>query len=107
MKKLIVLLSWLPLAAAAQKQLIINGKLTGADVPAGFVYLTDANTPTDTFAKGPIKNGSFSLKGSLREATLVNLNFMPSKKKALLFIDNGTITVSGSLAEIQKLKVEG
>jgi len=106
MKKIIVGLLWLPLAAAAQKQLVINGKLAGA-AEQGFVYLTNANTATDTIAKAPVKNGSFTLRGSLREPTLVNISFVPSKKKGLLFIDNGTLTVSGTLDEIQQLKVEG
>jgi len=106
MKKIIILVFCLPFAALAQKQLLINGKVTGA-AESTLVYLTDANTPTDTLSKGTVKNGSFVLKGSLREATLVNLNFAASKKKALLFIDNGAITITGSLEEIQKLKVTG
>ena len=106
MKKVVILLFWLPLAAAAQKQLLINGKVTGA-AESTYVYLTDANTPTDTIAKAMVKNSSFLLKGSLREATLVTLNFAAAKKKSLLFLDNGTLTVSGDLADIQKLKVEG
>jgi len=106
MKKVIVCAFFLPFAAFAQKQLVINGKVTGA-AESTLVFLTDANTPTDTLAKAKIKEGSFVLKGSLREATLVNLNFAASKKKALLFIDNAVITITGTLDEIQKLTVTG
>ncbi|MBS1565340.1 MAG: redoxin domain-containing protein [Bacteroidetes bacterium] len=106
MKNIIFLLFVLPLAATAQTQLTINGKVTGA-TEASQVYLTDANVPADTFARATVKNDSFQLKGSLREATMVNLNFMPSKKKALFFIDNGTLTLTGSLDDIQKMKMEG
>ncbi len=117
MKKIIVLLFCLPFMALAQekqqpvadakqKQLLVTGKVTGADEGTR-VFLTDANTPTDTVARATVKDGGFVLKGSLQEALLLNIIFEASKKKTLLFLDNSVITISGSLAEIQKLKVTG
>jgi peroxiredoxin len=106
MRALIVGLLLLPFAIKAQKQLEIKGTVTGVKENT-LVFLNDANTPGDTIAKATVKNGSFLLKGSLREASLVNLNFTDSKKKALLFLDNGSVTISGTAADVQKLKVEG
>jgi thiol-disulfide isomerase/thioredoxin len=106
MKKILFLFFALPLSALAQKQLLVNGKVAGAD-EGSLVSITDANAPTDTIVKGVVKNGSFVLKGSMREALLVNLNFSASKKKTVLFLDNGTISITGSLADIQKLKITG
>ncbi|HEY4150459.1 MAG TPA: TlpA disulfide reductase family protein [Chitinophagaceae bacterium] len=117
MKKVIVLFFCLPLVALAQskkppvadveqKQLLVTGRVTGADEGTR-VFLTDANIPTDTICRATVKNGSFVLKGSLQEPLLLNIVFDAAKKKTLLFLDNSVITISGSLAEIQKLKVSG
>jgi peroxiredoxin len=106
MKNIYILLCLLPFGALAQKQLTINGKVTGLKEQS-MVYLVDVNTPTDTLAKTRVKNGQFVLQGSLREATMVNLGFVDSKKKALMFLDNGAISVSGDLNDVQKLKVTG
>ncbi|MBC7902456.1 MAG: AhpC/TSA family protein [Gemmatimonadaceae bacterium] len=106
MKRIFLGICFLPLALSAQKQLTLNGKINGVADKA-LVYLTDANAPTDTIAKSVVSGGTFTLKGSLREASLLNLNFSDSKKKALLFIDNGTVAVSGDASDIQKIKVEG
>lgn len=106
MRILIIGLLLLPFALKAQKQLEIKGTVTGVKENT-LVFLNDANTPGDTIAKTFVKNGSFLLKGSLREASLLNLNFTDTKKKALLFLDNGNVTISGNTAEIQKFKVTG
>jgi peroxiredoxin len=106
MKILICIICALPLFVNAQKLLTVNGTVSGLKDQT-LVYLNDANAPTDTIAKGIVKSGAFILKGSLRESMLVNLVFADAKKKALFFLDNGTITVSGNLQEVQKLKVSG
>jgi peroxiredoxin len=106
MKQLFFILSCLPFAAAAQKKLIVNGAVKG--VPdKSLVFLSDANDPSDTIAKAMVKNGAFVLNGSLREPILVNLNFAEPKKKALFFLDNSAISVSGDINEVQKLQVSG
>ncbi len=106
MKKLIFIFCALPVAALAQKQLTVTGNVSGLKEQT-LVYINDANSPTDTIGKGIVKNGSFLIKGSLRESMLVNLVFVEAKKKALFFLDNGNITVTGNMAEIQKLQVSG
>jgi peroxiredoxin len=101
-----LVIACLPVMVVAQKQLSINGKVEGAKEQS-LVFLNDANTPRDTIAKGLVKSGKFLLKGSLRESALVFLNFPQTKKKALLFLDNGNIEITGSLENIQKLSVKG
>jgi peroxiredoxin len=103
---LLLVFCCLPFAGIAQKQLLITGKVSGLK-ERSLVFLNDANAPNDTIAKGLIRNGTFELKGSLREPILVNLNFVDSKKKALLFLDNNNIAVSGNIGEVQGLKITG
>ncbi len=106
MKKLLFFVFVLPVMLQAQKRIQITGKVLGVKEQTQ-VALTDANTPTDTIAKGLVKNGVFVIKGSMREPLLVSLNFIDSKKKALLFLDNNEINISGNVNDIQKLKVTG
>jgi peroxiredoxin len=106
MKKIIFFFCCLPFAVTAQKQLLINGKVSGLKEQT-LVFLNDANTPADTIARALVKNGAFVLKGSLREPLLVSLNFVESKKKALLFLDNNKIEITGNIADVQNLKISG
>jgi thiol-disulfide isomerase/thioredoxin len=106
MKKLLIFIFVLPVLLHAQKRIQITGKVLGVKEMTQ-VALTDANTPTDTIAKGLAKNGVFVIKGSMREPLLVSLNFIDSKKKALLFLDNNEINISGNINDVQKLKVTG
>jgi peroxiredoxin len=96
----------LPALVTAQKQISITGNIKGIK-DQSLIFLTDANTPKDTIAKGFATKGSFLLKGSLREAALVQLNFADTKKKALFFLDNGKVDVKGSIDNVQKLTVTG
>ena len=106
MKKLLFVFCCLPVAVIAQKQLLVNGKVSGLKEQS-LVFLNDANAPKDTIAKGFVKNGGFELKGSLREPILVSLNFVDAKKKALLFLDNNKIIINGNIADVQNLKISG
>ncbi len=106
MKHILFFICCIPFAAAAQKQVLINGKVNGLKEQT-LVFLSDANTPTDTIARAMVKNGSFTLKGSLREPLMVSLNFVDAKKKALLFLDNNIISVNGDIKDVQKLSVSG
>ena len=107
MKSLFSIICLLPLFIFAQeKSFSINGNVEGvADNTS--VSVTDANNPTDTVSSGKIVNGKFTLNGSLPEAGLYHLNFAGSQKKAVLFLDNSKVTVSGKVDAIQKLTVEG
>jgi peroxiredoxin len=106
MKKLLLVLCVSPVTLFSQKLLQVNGKVTGLKEQS-LVYLNDANVPKDTIAKALVKNGTFELKGSLREPILVSLNFVDAKKKALLFLDNNKITVTGNIADVQNIKATG
>ena len=106
MKHILFFICCIPFAAAAQKQVLINGKVSGLKEQT-LVFLNDANTPTDTIARALVKNGAFTLKGSLREPLMVSLNFVDAKKKALLFLDNNVIAVNGDINDVQKLSVSG
>jgi len=106
MKVIFFIVCCMPIVAAAQKQLLINGKITGLQ-ESSKVFLTDANTPTDTIARGTVKNGAFTLKGSLREPLLLSLDFPSLKKRTVLFLDNSVVSINGSIDELQKLTVTG
>jgi len=106
MKVIFFIVCCMPLVAAAQKQLLVNGKITGLQ-ESSKVFLTDANTSTDTIARGTVKNGAFTLKGSLREPLLLSLDFPSLKKRTVLFLDNSVVSINGSIDELQKLTVTG
>jgi peroxiredoxin len=102
---LLLIAAW-PSILLAQKQLTITGRLKGLK-ESSQVFLVDANTTKDTIATTTVKNGAFSLKGSLREPTLVLLNFASANKKAVFFLDNGKVDIKGSIDSVQKLTVTG
>jgi len=106
MKKILFIFCCAPMVVLAQKQLLVNGKITGLQ-DKSLVYLADVNAPTDTIAKGIVKNGGFTLKGSLREPLLLSLDFPEMKKRTLLFLDNNVINISGDIGDLQKLTVTG
>ena len=83
----------------------INGKIGGL-ANGSIVFLTDANNPTDTLAQDAVKEGKFKLKGTIKEPNLFHLNF-GEKKKDLLFLGNDEIKVSGSIDDLQSLKIIG
>jgi len=69
--------------------------------------VSDINKPTDTLSKAKVTNGKFSLKGSVSEPGLYHINFPESQKKAILFLENKKVTVTGSIDDIQKLNIQG
>jgi len=107
MRKLFGILLLLPLISMAQqKGFVITGTLSGVK-DNSLVYLTDMNKQEDTLAKSMISKGRFMLKGRLKEPGLYNLNISDLQKKALLYLENSNIAVSGSADDIQKIKVDG
>lgn len=106
MKIFLFIFCCLPILVAAQKQLLVNGRITGLKEQSK-VYLVDANTPTDTIARATQKKGEFVLKGSLREATLLSLVFDEAKKRTIVFLDNNKIAISGEVNDLQKITVTG
>src|SRR5689334_10576037 len=106
MKIFAPLLVLIPLFGFGQKQaFVINGKIQG--LPNGvMMFLTDANSPTDTLSRDSVKNGIFKLTGTINEPNLYYLNF-GSSKKDLLFIGNDEINISGNIEDIKNLAVTG
>ena len=56
MKIFLFIFCCLPIVASAQKQLLVNGRVSGLKEQSK-VYLVDANTPTDTIARATQKKG--------------------------------------------------
>jgi len=106
MKIVLFILCCLPIAAVAQKQLLVSGKISGLKEQT-LVYLTNASDAKDTIARGLVKKGVFELKGSLREPLLLNLIFTGVQKRAVLFLDNNKIAINGDVQDLQKLEVTG
>lgn len=71
------------------------------------VYLTDANNPSDTVAKGIAKPGAFALTGHVNEPNLYELSFGSPKNKTMLFIGNDHVKVEGDITKLKELKVSG
>ena len=108
MKKWFALILLVPMFSLAQKQtgFVINATITGLKDQTE-VTLNDLNNPTDTIARTQVKNGSFSLKGSITEPNLYQLNINAIQKKAVLFVSNDPITIKGSVENIQQLDIKG
>ena len=84
----------------------VEGHLKGLE-ERSLIVMTDANQPTDTFARAAVKGGLFILTGHLPEPNLVNLNFIASKKKKTLFIGNETVTINGNMENLAAAQVSG
>jgi peroxiredoxin len=110
MKKYIIFLTIFIGTVQAQKQqppgFRIEGHLNGVNEKS-LVSLTDANKPTDTLARGFVKNGLFILNGHVKEPSLVVLNFASAKKKSSLFIGNETVTINGDVENLTAMQVRG
>ena len=85
---------------------IITGSIKGLSENA-VVTLTNLNNSSDTVARTLVKKGEFVLKGFIAEPNLYQLNLHDVQKKSLLFMGNEKITVSGDVADIQRLTVKG
>lgn len=110
MKKWVVVFLFLPVLAKAQKtskkSFVIQASITGL-ADKSMVTLNDLNNPGDTVARAEVKNGSFTLKGSIVEPNLYQLNFNAVQKKAVVFLSNDMISVKGNIEDVQKLQVSG
>src|ERR1700722_5280936 len=97
----------LPVFAGAQTRtdsvFTITGDVKGL-AEKSEVFLTDANNAKDTITKGFVKGGIFVLKGHLPEPNIVELNFGSAKKKAVLFMGNDKIGLSGNVEDLKELK---
>jgi len=108
MKKFLVLLTAFPAVLFAQNQasksFVINGNVTGiADGVAQIVAATDEHT---VVASDSVKNGVFTIKGSIPEPGLYFM-VLSNEQPQYIFLENNAITVSGSKADIKSLRFEG
>ncbi|MDR3712158.1 MAG: TlpA disulfide reductase family protein [Puia sp.] len=122
MKKLLTILAFLPLLAVAQGTgakgtaktvtkttgpgFVVDGSVKGL-AEGSRVFLTDANNPSDTLAKGFVRAGKFVLKGHVKEPNLYEINFGSAKKKSPLFLGNDPVTITGSVEDLKGLSVTG
>ncbi len=109
MKKILLALMISPVALFAQqvqKGFTISAKVTGLPENS-VVSVSDVNSPKDTAAKATVKNGAFVLKGSVQEPNLYYLNLAGAQKRAVVFLGNDQVTVSGDANDLQKLTIKG
>ncbi len=108
MKKILFLLAFLPSILFAQDQpskgFVINGNVTGlADGLVQIVTTTDDHT---IVAGDSVKNGMFTVKGSIPEPGLYFL-VLSNEQPQYLFLENSAMKITGSKADIKNIKFEG
>lgn len=105
MKKLLLALSFLPVLAFAQsKNFVLTGSIAGlADGTEVKLLNTQDKAPV---ANGIVKGGSFTLNGELKEPNLFWLAVGKAQPQ-YIYLENGTVKVSGSNKDIKNIKVEG
>jgi thiol-disulfide isomerase/thioredoxin len=104
MKSIFFTLLLLPaLVFAQQKTFTITGNISG--LPDGDVQVKPLQGD-QPIATGTAKAGSFTLKGSVTEPALYWL-VLGKNQPQYIFLENGNIKITGSLKDINNLKVEG
>jgi peroxiredoxin len=88
---------------AATPGFVVKGTINGLGNGEALLQTTQTN---EAIAKGPVKNGVFSLKGSVAEPGLYWLKVGKSDS-VYLYLENSTITVKGTKANLKKLQVNG
>lgn len=100
----------MPLFALAQNtaepHFVIDGRVSGVPDSTG-VYVSDASNPMDTVASAMVKGGAFVLAGHVSEPNIYFVNFMAARKKIPLFIGNDKMSMSGTIEDLNGIKVTG
>jgi thiol-disulfide isomerase/thioredoxin len=91
---------------AAEPRFIINGRLAGVPDSSG-VCVTDASNPTDTVSYAVVKGGVFVLAGHVSEPNVYFVNFLAAQKKIPFFIGNDKMSMSGTIEDMNGIKVTG
>jgi peroxiredoxin len=105
MKKILITLFFLPSLVFAQNSgFTINGNVSG--VEDGTVKLTSSQDASQVLTTGAVTKGTFTLKGSLPEPGLYWLT-IGTEQPVYLYVENSTISVSGSKSDIKNIKIEG
>jgi peroxiredoxin len=103
MKQLFFFLALFPSLVFAQNGFVITGKVDG--VKDGEVKIT-STMDQSVLAKGTIKAGAVSVKGSVAEPGLYWL-VIGSEQAQHIFLENKPIRVSGTKKDLKNIKIEG
>jgi peroxiredoxin len=105
MKRIFLALFLMPLCVFAQKTgFEITGSVTG--FPEGSAVKLENGNDNSNMASGKITGGKFILKGSVEEPQLCKLT-IASEQPQFVYVENKKMTVTGSKADLQHLKVSG
>src|SRR5438309_8451645 len=107
MKKFLSFLIVIPSLVFAQNQtsgFVITGKITG--IPNSEVKIASTQEDHAVVAKDSVRDGSFTLKGSIPEPGLyfLVLGYQPPQ---YVYLENAPIHITGSKDDIKNLQVEG
>jgi peroxiredoxin/acylphosphatase len=107
MKKLLTLFAFSPAILFAQNQakgFVINGNVSG--LTDGKVQIVTTAEEHAVIATDSVKNGVFTLKGSISEPNLYFL-VLSNEQPQYIYLENSPITITGSKADIKNIKIEG
>lgn len=96
----------LPLMAFAQDDVEIKGTITNLP-DKSLVFVTDMQNTADTLTKTISNNGNFLLKAKLKQPALYHINFTNANKKTLVFLENGKMTLTGDMNQVQQMSFKG
>jgi len=106
MKKFLTLLAFFPVVLFAQNQkgFVIKGNVSG--LADGKVQIVTMSEEHAVIASDSVKNGEFTLKGSVTEPNLYFL-VLSNEQPQYIYLENNPITITGSKADIKNIKIEG
>lgn len=105
MKKFFFAFLFLPSLLMAQtKGFTITGNVSG--LTDGVVKITSTQDVNQVVATGDIKNGLFTVKGSIPEPGLFWM-VLGSEQPQYLYLENAPIKITGAKTDIKHLKIEG
>lgn len=107
MKKVLILLTLFPAILFAQnesKGFVIKGNIAG--LADGKVQIVSMSEDHAVVAADTIKDGQFTLKGSIPEPNLYFI-VLGNEQPQYLFLEDNPINITGSKADIKNLKIEG
>jgi peroxiredoxin len=107
MKNFLALLAFFPVVVFAQNQVNgfeIKGNISG--LADGKVQIVTMSEDHAVLASDSAKNGQFTLKGSVTEPTLYYI-VLSNEQPQYLYLENKSITITGSQNDIKNIKIEG
>jgi peroxiredoxin len=104
MKNLFILFFLLPVTVFAQSTFTVTGKIAG--VKDSTVAKLSSVQDQSLLASGLVKGGTFTINGQLNEPGLYVLTIGTAQPQQI-YLENSNIAVTGSLNDINNLKIEG